>query len=404
MYKVAIIGGGAAGMMAAVSAASRGKEVVLLEKNEKLGKKMYITGKGRCNVTSNKSISEIIKNIPGNGKFMYKPLNKFSNIDLMNFIEKGVKLKVERGDRVFPDSDKSSDIIKCFQSYVKDEKVNVVLNCTVKNIKRNSDKFEIETDRDKFISDSVIIATGGSSYASTGSTGDGYRFAKAFGHSVTDIKPSLIPLITKEKWVSQLTGFTLKNVSIEFKHKNKTIYKNFGEMEFLKDGIGGAIVLSGSRYAEDYFPDDVQVIIDLKPALDFEKLDKRILRDFDEFKNKEFKNSLNELLPSKLIPIVLELSNIDINKKVNEITKEERKRLVNILKKFTLTATGTRPIDEAIVTRGGVNVKEINPETMESKIVKGLYFAGEVIDVDGLTGGFNLQIAFSTGYCAGIYC
>ncbi|TDT61881.1 NAD(P)/FAD-dependent oxidoreductase [Fonticella tunisiensis] len=407
MKKVVVVGGGPAGMMAAIKAGEKGHRVTLIEKNDRLGKKLFITGKGRCNLTTNKDIEEIIKNIPGNGAFMYSSLYTFSNYDLMDMIErKGVKLKVERGGRVFPQSDKSSDIIKCFERYLKENNVEVLLNTKVTDVRASNGHIEgVEVDSGRFIKcDVVILATGGKSYPATGSSGDGYVFASKLGHKITEIKPSLIPLVTREEWVRELMGLSLKNVELTVKYKNKTIYRDFGEMLFTHFGISGPIVLSSSRKVVDYLPGEVDIYIDLKPALSEGELDNRILRDFEKFKNKQFKNSLDELLPKKLIPVVIKLSGIPSEKSVNSITKEERIGLVKLLKQFRLTVTGTRPISEAIVTRGGVNVKEVDPSTMESKIINGLYITGELLDVDGLTGGFNLQIAFSTGYCAGISC
>ncbi|SEF76347.1 hypothetical protein SAMN05660865_00944 [Caloramator fervidus] len=407
MKKVIVVGGGASGMMAAIIAAKYGKQVLLIEKNDRLGKKILITGKGRCNVTTSKGIEDIIQNIPGNGKFMYKALNTFSNFDLINMIEKkGVKLKIERGDRVFPESDKSIDIVKAFEGYLKDYKVKIMLNTKVTDILVENNKVigvEIN-NKERLYSDVVILATGGASYPGTGSSGDGYKFAKKLGHTIIDLKPSLVPLITKEEWIKELMGLTLKNVAIKVKHRSKVIYEDFGEMLFTHFGISGPIVLSASRSIVDVLPSEVDFYIDLKPALTREELNKRVLRDFEKFINKDFKNSLDELLPKKLIPVVVKLSGIEPNKKVHSITKQERLNLVNLLKEFKLTVIGTRPIEEAIVTRGGVSVKEVNPQTMESKIVKDLYITGELLDVDAYTGGFNLQIAFSTGYCAGYFC
>lgn len=407
MKKVIVVGGGASGMMAAIKAAEKGEDVTLIEKNEKLGKKIFITGKGRCNVTTNKDIEEIIKNIPGNGNFMYSALYTFTNIDLMNMIQaKGIKLKVERGERVFPESDKSSDIIKCFELYLRENNVNVMLNTKVTDIYYDNERISgVEVNNStKIKCDTVIVATGGKSYPFTGSTGDGYIFAKKLGHSIRDIKPSLIPLVAKEEWIRDLMGLSLKNIEIAVKAKNKVIYKDFGEMLFTHFGVSGPIILSASRKVSEYLPGEVQLSIDLKPALSFEELDNRIIKDFQKVKNKQFKNSLDELLPQKLIPVIIELSGIEENKQVNSITKEERQIIVKLLKSFSLTIIGTRPIEEAIITRGGVNVKELDPRTMESKIIKNLYFVGELLDVDALTGGYNLQVAFSTGYCAGINC
>lgn len=407
MKKVIVIGGGAAGMMAAIKAAEKGHNVTLIEKNEKLGKKVFITGKGRCNVTTNKDIEEIIKNIPGNGNFMYSSLYTFSNYDLMNMIEeKGVKLKVERGDRVFPESDKSSDIIRCFEKYLEENKVKIMFSTKVTDIIEDNHEIKgVEINYNETLScDVMILATGGKSYSATGSTGDGYKFAEGLGHTIVEVKPSLVPLVAKEEWVKDLMGLSLKNIEIKVKFKNKVVHENFGEMLFTHFGISGPVVLSASRKVVDCLPGEVEVFIDLKPALDFNELDKRILKDFEQVINKQFKNSLDELLPKKIIPIIINMSEINPDKPVNSITKEERHRLAKLIKEFKVTITGTRPINEAIITRGGVSVKEVDPSTMESKIIKGLYIAGELLDVDALTGGFNLQIAFSTGYCAGISC
>lgn len=407
MKKVIVVGGGAAGMIASIKAAERGNEVILIEKNEKLGKKIFITGKGRCNVTTNKEIDEIISNIKGNGNFMYSALYTFSNLDLMKMIEdKGVKLKVERGDRVFPMSDKSSDIIKCFERYMNENNVKVVYNTSVVDIVSENKiiKAVKTSDGNIMLCDVVILATGGKSYPYTGSTGDGYRLAKKLGHTITDIKPSLVPLVTKEPWVKDLMGLSLKNVGICVKYRGKQVYKDFGEMLFTHFGISGPVILSASRMITDLIPGETEVCIDLKPALDSKELDRRILRDFEKILNKHFKNSLDELLPQKLIPIIIELSGIEPEKTVNSITREERQEIVKLLKEFKVTVIGTRPIEEAIITRGGVDVREIDPATMESKIIDNLYIVGELLDVDALTGGFNLQVAFSTGYCAGINC
>jgi predicted Rossmann fold flavoprotein len=407
MKRVIVIGGGAAGMMAAIKASEKGYDVTLIEKNEKLGKKVFITGKGRCNVTTNKEVEEIIKNIPGNGNFMYSSLYTFSNYDLMNMIEqKGVKLKVERGDRVFPESDKSSDIIRCFEKYLEENRVKIMFNTKVTDvIEENNEIKGIQINHNEFIKcDVVILATGGKSYAATGSTGDGYVFAQDLGHTIVDLKPSLVPLVAKEAWVKELMGLSLKNIEMKVKYKNKVVYEDFGEMLFTHFGISGPVVLSASRKVVDCLPGEVEIFIDLKPALDFNELDKRILKDFEKIINKQFKNSLDELLPKKIIPIIINISEINPEKPVNSITKEERHRLVKLLKEFKVTIIEARPINEAIITRGGVSVKEVDPSTMESKIIKGLFIAGELLDVDALTGGFNLQVAFSTGYCAGISC
>ncbi len=404
MKKVIVVGAGPAGMMAAIKAAESGKEVILIEKNDRLGKKMFITGKGRCNVTSNKDIEEIIKNIPGNGMFMYSSLYTFTNEDVMKMIEaKGVKLKVERGDRVFPESDKSSDIIKCFEKYLRENNVKIMFNTRFKDLIVKEEKVVgVVTDNQKIFSDSVILAMGGASYPLTGSSGDAYEVLKKYGHTITKIRPALVPLVTKEKYVSDLMGLSLKNVEVNIKHKGKSIYKDFGEMLFTHFGVSGPLVLSASRKVSEILPSEVEFFIDLKPALSEKDLDKRILKDFEKLKNKQFKNSLDDLLPKKLIPVVIKLSNIDENKQVNAITKEERRNLSKLIKEFKLTIVSTRPIAEAIVTNGGVSVKEVDPSTMESKIINGLFIVGELLDVDAFTGGFNMQVAFSTGYCAGV--
>jgi predicted Rossmann fold flavoprotein len=407
MKKVIVIGGGAAGMMAAIKASEKGNDVTLIEKNEKLGKKVFITGKGRCNVTTNKDVEEIIKNIPGNGNFMYSSLYTFSNYDLMNMIEqKGVRLKVERGDRVFPESDKSSDIIRCFEKYLEENNVRIMLNTKVTDVVAENNQIKgVQINYSEFVKcDVVVLATGGKSYSATGSTGDGYLFAEELGHTIVELKPSLVPLVAKEEWIKELMGLSLKNIEITIKCRSKVVYENFGEMLFTHFGISGPVILSASRKVVDCLPSEVEVFIDLKPALDFNELDKRILKDFEKVINKQFKNSLDELLPKKIIPIIINMSEINPEKPVNSITKEERHKLAKLIKEFKVTIIGTRPINEAIITRGGVSVKEVDPSTMESKIIKGLFIAGELLDVDALTGGFNLQVAFTTGYCAGISC
>ena len=402
-YDVIVIGGGAAGMIAAGRAASMGKKVLLVEKNEKLGKKVYITGKGRCNVTNSADLDDMIKCIPVNGRFMYSALSKFSNWDLIALLyENGTPTKEERGGRMFPESDKSSDIIKALSKYALGDNVSL-LRGEVSGLIINDKKVlgvELKSG-DKILADKVIVATGGKSYPQTGSTGDGYRFARLAGHTVVKPKAALVPLVTKEKWISNLQGLSLKNIGIEVTENGKTIYEDFGEMLFTHFGLSGPVILSSSIHMSNFKDNEYKVKIDLKPALSFETLDKRLLREFDEAKNKDYANSLERLLPKKLIPVVIRESGINPRKKVNEITKEERQRLCNLLKSFEFTVTGLRPIEEAIVTSGGVSVGEINPKTMESKIVEGLFFAGEVIDVCAYTGGYNLQIAFSTGYVAG---
>ena len=404
--KVIVVGGGAAGMMAAIRAGELHDNVILFEKNEKLGKKIYITGKGRCNVTNNADIDTILKNINRNPKFMYSAIYGFDNSRLYSFIEEnGCPLKVERGERVFPVSDHASDIIKALSKALKDRRVNIKLNTPVKEliIEDGAVKGVILADGTREYADKVIVTTGGLSYPTTGSTGDGYKMAEAAGHTVVPTRPGLVPLVTGETWVPKLQGLSLKNVELKLYADDKCVYKDQGEMLFTHYGISGPLVLSASAYydKESRKNKNVSVSIDLKPALDEDALDKRILRDFEKFNNKQFKNALDELLPSKLIPIIVELSGIDPYKAVNVVTKEERKRLVQLLKHLTMTVIGAGNYNEAIITIGGINVKKINASTMESKLVKNLYFAGEVLDVDAMTGGFNLQIAWSTGYLAG---
>lgn len=404
--KVLIVGGGAAGMMAAVHASELSYDVTILEKNEKLGKKIYITGKGRCNVTNNSDIEVVFKNINKNPKFMYSALYGYDNSRVYSFFEdNGCPLKVERGERVFPVSDHASDIIKALSTVLNRQKVKIRLNCAAKDILTEDNKVTgvLLDNGEKVFADKVILATGGLSYPTTGSDGDGYKFAKRLGHTIVDTRPSLVPLETGETWVPMLQGLSLKNVELSLISDGKVVYKELGEMIFTHFGISGPLVLSASSYYDTEVSKNknVTIFLDLKPGLDEETLDKRILRDFEKNQNRQFKNSLDELLPSKLIPVIIELSKIDPYKQVNEVTREERKTLLSLLKKLTVTPVGTRPIAEAIITRGGINVKEINASTMESKIVKDLYFAGEMIDVDAMTGGFNLQIAWSTGYLAG---
>lgn len=411
MSNVIIIGGGAAGMMAAITAASNGHKVTLYEKNEKLGKKLFITGKGRCNFTNAGDAEDIFNSVVTNKKFLYSAFNGFSNYDTMGFFDElGLKFKVERGNRVFPESDHSSDVIGVLSRRMKQLGVDVELNTQVEEIITQDGRFKAVKLVDAYnkkrmvSSDKLIIATGGNSYQSTGSNGDGYRFAKTLGHEVTPILPALVPFIVKEEWERDLQGLSLKNVNVTIYDDKKIIYSDFGEMLFTHFGVSGPTVLSASSYAAKIIKNrPLKLVIDLKPALDEQQLDERILRDFEEFKNKSFKNSLDKLLPKKMIPVIVELSKINSDKKIHDITKQERAGLVNLIKNLTLTLTGLRGFNEAIITQGGVSVKQINPTTMESKLVKNVFFAGEVIDVDAVTGGFNLQIAWSTAYAAAVH-
>ena len=462
--QVIIIGGGPAGMLAAISSARNGNKVTILEKMDMLGKKILVTGKGRCNITSSLPIDDFIKNIPGNGMFMYSSFSNFDNQDILNILkDEGVETKIERGNRIFPVSDKADDVRKALIRVVKKLGVNIILNAKVKEIlvkeeedfilkekeqkdislKKECDEVKnkkmdgdnntknniidkigkkvygvraiINGKEETILSDKVILATGGKSYPGTGSTGDGYELAQNVGHSITKIRPSLVPLTVKDnsslKLCQKMQGLSLKNVSIKFidTNKNKVIYEDFGEMLFTHFGVSGPVILSASAHLLRYKNIDellkagkIILSIDLKPALSKEKLDERVLRDFKEEKNKEFKNSLDKLLPKKMIDVVIQLSEINPEKRVNEITKSERENLVKVLKGLEIEISGFRPIEEAIITSGGINIKEINPKTMESKLVHGLFFAGEIIDVDAYTGGFNLQIAYSTGYTAGL--
>ncbi len=396
--KIAIIGGGAAGLMAAGTAFYSGAQVTVFESNNRLGKKLAITGKGRCNVTNNCTRDEFLENVPRNPRFLYSALAEFSPENAIDFFTNlGVKLKTERGRRVFPESDKAIDIVNAIKDYSAGAEFIYEKVCA---IDKTEDGFTVKTDKEYHF-DKVIIATGGRSYPLTGSTGSGYRFARKLGHSVTAISPSLVPLESDDPVCPDLMGLSLRNVKISLANNGKVLYKDFGELLFAHFGVTGPTILSASAYTN---PEKIQgtvLSIDLKPALDEAELDARILRDFAELKNRNFANSLGALLPSKLIPEIVKRSGIHPEKKVNEVNKEERKRLVSLLKNFTVPITGTRPIEEAIITRGGIEVKEIYPKTMESRLVPGLYFAGEIIDVDAYTGGYNLQIAWSTGYLAG---
>ena len=401
--KVIVIGGGPAGMLAAISAKDNGNEVILLEKMDRLGKKLAITGKGRCNITSSlPSMNQFIENIPGNGRFLYSAFQNFSNKDILKLID--IPTKNERGNRVFPVSDRATDVVEALKRKLTG--VKVITNTKVKRILvKDLQVVGVETEKEKINCDAVILATGGMSYPVTGSTGDGYYMAEELGHKITELKPSLVAMTSKEESLEicqDLQGLTLKNVAIEVFENNKKVYDDFGEMLFTHFGVSGPIILSASAHLVRTKMRNPKVVIDLKPALSEEKLNERILRDFDKYKNKALKNSLNDLLPQTMIPVIIKISQISPDKKVNEITKQERYRIIDSIKHLTILIEGYRPIKEAIVTAGGISIKDINPKTMESKIIKRLYFAGEVIDVDAYTGGFNLQIAYSTGYTAGL--
>ncbi len=405
MSEVLIVGGGAAGMMAGIAAAYNGNQVTIFEKNEKLGKKVYITGKGRCNVTNASDMENHMNNVMVNAKFLYGAFHALDAEDVCRMIEStGVALKTERGNRVFPESDKSSDIIWAFAKMLKDVGVQIVYNTEIKKIEKEQERVVLyDSKNKKYFGDDCIIATGGLSYPTTGSTGDGYLFAKKMGHEIVETHPSLVPFNVQEEFCKRLQGLSLKNVQLKVLDENqKEYYSEQGEMLFTHFGISGPLVLSASAYLSGKMKGHTfRCFIDLKPALDEETLDKRILKDFEENINRNFNNSLDKLLPKKMIPVVIELAGIDPFKKVHEITKEERKTLVNVIKGLPLHITGLRNYNEAIITRGGVSVKEINPKTMESKKWNHIYFAGEVLDLDAMTGGYNLQIAWSTGYLAG---
>jgi len=405
MKKVIVIGGGAAGMMAAIAAANNGNKVILVEKNEKLGKKVYITGKGRCNLTNSCDIEELFKNIVHNGKFMYSSIYAFDNAATIDFFENiGLKVKYERGNRVFPESDHSSDVIKVLQNELHRRNVDIRLNTEVKSlIVEDGVACGIRLKSEEIRGDAVILATGGVSYSSTGSTGDGIKWAESTGHTIKSLVPSLVPFETEEKFVADLMGLSLKNVEASiYDSKNKLLYKDFGEMLFTHFGVSGPIIISASANVNERLEKEkLKLYIDLKPAMSHEELDRRVLREFDIYKTKQFKNAVTALFPGKLTPVMVALSGIDPDIKVCEITAAMRNEFVSLIKKMPLTIKGMRGFDEAIVTRGGVSIKDINPKTMESKIIKNLYFAGEMIDVDAYTGGFNLQIAWSTGMAAG---
>lgn len=398
--KVIIIGGGPAGMLAAIKSKKEKNQVTIIEKNKILGKKMLITGKGRCNITSGVDMSEFIKNVPSNGKFLYSSFKNFTNKDILKLLN--IPVKLERGNRYFPVSDKAKDVVDALEKELSG--VEILTNTSVTEIiTKNNEAIGVKTNKGDFFADKIILATGGKSYPLTGSTGDGYEMAKKLGHTITKIKPALVPLVAKKEskiQCQQMQGLSLRNVGLKLFNNNKLIYEDFGEMLFTHYGVTGPIILSASSHLVRQELNNPRIEIDLKPALTEEKLDERILRDFETEKNKEFRNALDQLLPQKMIPVILEI--LQINKKVNEVKKVERQKLVRTLKHFSIEIEGFRDISEAIITSGGINVKEINPKTMESKLIKNLYFAGEIIDVDAYTGGFNLQIAYSTGYTAGI--
>ena len=398
--KVIIIGGGPAGMLAAIKSKKEKNQVTIIEKNKILGKKMLITGKGRCNITSGVDMSEFIKNVPSNGKFLYSSFKNFTNKDILKLLN--IPVKLERGNRYFPVSDKAKDVVDALEKELSG--VEIVTNTSATEIiTKNNEAIGVKTNKGDFFADKIILATGGKSYPLTGSTGDGYEMAKKLGHTITQIKPALVPLVAKKEskiQCQQMQGLSLRNVGLKLFNNNKLIYEDFGEMLFTHYGVTGPIILSASSHLVRQELKNPRIEIDLKPVLTDEKLDERILRDFETEKNKEFRNSLDQLLPQKMIPVILEI--LQINKKVNEVKKVERQKLVRTLKHFSIEIEGFRDISEAIITSGGINVKEINPKTMESKLIKNLYFAGEIIDVDAYTGGFNLQIAYSTGYTAGI--
>ena len=411
--KVIVIGGGPAGMLAAISAAKCGNDVEILEKNQICGKKLLITGKGRCNITSSLPMEDFINNVPGNGKFLYSAFSNFTNQDIIKLLKKHhVEVKNERGSRIFPITDKSQDVLRALLDEIKERNIEIKTNTLVEEIIQKDGKvIGVKTQDELIYADKVILATGGKSYPQTGSDGSGYEIAKKLGHTIVNIRPSLVSLVVKEKNICAcLQGLSLRNVMIEIKNKqnNKQIYSDFGEMLFTHFGLSGPIILSSSAHIlrvenidKLLKEDKIEITIDLKSALPEEKLNQRVLKDFEKNKNKEFKNSLGDLLPKKMIPIIIQLSKIDSQKQVNEITKLERQNLVKLLKNFKLTIKDFGNINDAIITSGGINIKEINSKTMESKLIQGLFFAGEIIDVDAYTGGFNLQIAYSTGYTAG---
>lgn len=399
-----IIGAGAAGCMSGVFAARYGKSVLMFEPNEKIGRKLRITGKGRCNVTNNSPVEEHMKNIPVNSRFMYSSFSNFNASDTMNFFEEiGVPLKTERGNRVFPVSDKAEDIVSAFDKELKKLNVKIIHKRVESLIIENGICCGVVAQGMEYRSNSVLIACGGKSYSVTGSTGDGYTLAESAGHTVTELKPSLVPIVSDDKFCAELMGLSLRNVTLKLYDGEKVIYSEFGELLFTHFGLSGPLVLSASSHIRQMQKNRYKFMIDLKPALSSEQLDARIQRDFAENLNRDFANGIRKLLPSKLIPVIVKLSGISPERKINSITKEERHKFGELIKAFPVRISGFRPIDEAIITSGGISVKEINPKTMESKLVSGLFFAGEVIDVDAYTGGFNLQIAFSTAYSASLY-
>ncbi len=405
MSRVLVTGGGAAGMFAAITAARNGHDVCLLEKNEKLGKKLFITGKGRCNITNACDMETLSASVVSNSRFLYSSFYGFTNQDAIRFFEElGVKTKTERGERVFPESDHSSDVIRAMERELNRLHVKIRLHTEVEKILAENGQFvKVKlADGEMAAGDACIVATGGLSYQSTGSTGDGYRFARECGHSIVPCRPSLVPMEVKEEWIRRLMGLSLRNVTVSVYQGKKRLFQEFGEMLFTHYGVSGPLIISASSYVGPALKDrDLRLEIDLKPALNEEQMDLRVRRDFEENHNRQFKNALGKLFPSKLIPVMVELSGIDPEKKVNVISREERRRFVHFIKHLPMTVTGLRDFNEAIITRGGVQTKEVDPGTMESKYVRGLYFAGEVLDLDALTGGFNLQIAWSTAYAAG---
>lgn len=406
MSKVLIVGGGAAGMLASIFAARNGNEVHVFEKNEKLGKKLFITGKGRCNLTNACDMDTLFSSVVTNDKFLYSSFYGYTNQDVMDFFESlGLQIKVERGNRVFPASDHSSDVIKVLEKEMKAQGVQIHLYQTVTQIAKKDGRFAALklADGTMVEGDACILCTGGMSYQTTGSTGDGYRFAKALGHKVTELRPSLVPIETKEYFVPELMGLSLKNVETRILDGKKVLYQDFGEMLFTHYGVSGPLILSASAYIGKELSEkkELKLSIDLKPSLSEEQLDARVLREFEANHNKQFKNAIGGLFPSKLVPVMIAESGIDSEKKVNVISKEERQGFVHLIKNFEMTLIRLRDYKEAIITQGGINVKEVNPSTMESKLVEGVYFAGELLDLDAVTGGFNLQIAWSTAYAAG---